>query len=124
MTRDIGQEAPDERPIRGDLPLLWILVGVGLASALVCTASVFNENMYAYTLCFAPPRQGCGDGPWLSSMGLTFVGGVAAVAIAASLGVRRHKLGRTGFWFPLGALGVVGALTGTALVIVHIGTPS
>lgn len=122
MTNKIGQGA-QERATRRDSSLLWVLVAVGLVSALACAGYVFNENLYAYGLCWAGPRQGCGDGPWFSSMGLSFFGNIAAVAVGAVLGVRRHRRGRTGFWFPLGALGAVAALTGMSLVVLKITTP-
>lgn len=117
MTYNIKQAAP------GDSVLVWALVAVGLISALACTGYVFNENLYAYGLCWTGSRQGCGNGPWYTSMGLSFFGGIAAVAVGGIMGVRRHKRGRTGFWFPLAALGVVAALTEISLLVLKMGTP-
>lgn len=123
MTGKNIQDEKKEQPIRGDSGILWVLVAVGLVSALVSAGYVFNENLYAYGLCWTGPRQGCGDGPWYSSIGLSFFGGIAAVVVGAVLGVRRHRRGRTGFWFPLGALGAVVALTGISLAVLKITTP-
>ncbi|WIE85140.1 hypothetical protein [Curtobacterium sp. MCPF17_021] len=108
---------------RGDLLAIWILFAVGIVAVLFSAGYVFNENLYAYGLCWAGPRTGCGDGPWFSSMGLSLFGGIAAVAAGAVLGLRRHRRGLVGFWFPLAALGAVTALAGLSLVILRITTP-
>lgn len=123
MKNKIREDSQEKQATRGDSSLTWGLVAVGLVSALACAGYVFNENLYAYGLCWAGSRQGCGDGPWFTSMGLSFFGGIAVVAVGAVLGVRRRRNGRTGFWFPLGALGAVAALTGLSLVVLNITTP-
>jgi hypothetical protein len=84
---------------------------------------VFNENLFAYGLCWEQPRTGCSDAPWLSSMSLSLFGGVAAVGAGFFLGLRRYGRGRVGAWFPLAALGAVAGLAGLSLAILLIGTP-
>jgi len=108
---------------RADLVIIWALIVVGIIAVVISAGYVFNENLYAYGLCSTPPRTGCSDVPWLSSMSLSFFGGIAAVGVGAFLGLRRYGYGRLGMWFPLAALGVVAALTGLSIAILKIATP-
>lgn len=113
----------DGRFFRADAFVIWTFFTVGIAAVLFSAGYVFNENLYAYGLCWAGPRTGCGDGPWFSSMGLSFFGGIAAVVVGVVFGLRRHRRGLVGFWFPLAAIGAVAALTGLSLVILRVTTP-
>lgn len=108
---------------RDDLVIIWALNVLGIVAVVISSGYVFNENLYAYGLCATPPHTGCSNAPWLSSMSLSFFGGIAAVGVGAFLGLRRYGNGRRGMWFPLAALGAVAALTGSSIAILTIATP-
>ena len=107
---------------RGDMLIIWALVVVGIVAMVISAGYVFNGNLYAHGLCSTPPNTGCSDAPWFSSMSLSFFGGIAAVGVGASLGLRRHGSDRHGMWFPLAALGAVAALTGLSIATLRIAT--
>ncbi|MDF2993365.1 MAG: hypothetical protein K0S37_3879 [Microbacterium sp.] len=81
---------------RGDLVIIWALVVVRIVAVVSSAGYVVNENLYAHGLCSTPPRTGCSDAPWFSSMSLSFFGGIAAVGVGAFLGLRRSGRGQCG----------------------------
>jgi len=106
------------------LVVTWSLVAIGIVAVIFSTGYVFNENLYAYGVCSEPPRTGCSEVGWYSSMSVSVFGGIAAIAIGAILGFRRYKRGRSGAWFPVAGIAAVLALAWLSIVILRVATHS
>jgi len=98
-----------------NLALIWVVIVVGLLTAIGCVGYILNESLISYSTCGARTVS-CGDAGWYSSMGLTFFGGFAAVVIGGGFGIRRHYRA-SGVWYPLAGLGGALLLTAAAVVL-------
>lgn len=105
-----------------DLVTIVALLVVSVVVFLYSTNLVFNENLTSYAACNEFPRTGCSNSGWLSSMGLTFFGGIIAVVTGALLGIRRWRRGLIGTWFPAAAIVALAVITGIALLILRVKT--
>ncbi|WJX98614.1 hypothetical protein [Curtobacterium sp. 458] len=100
-----------------NLALIWVVIVVGLLSAIVCVGFILNESLISYSTC-SNRDDGCsgGDAGWFTGMGLTFFGGFAAVITAGAAGIRSHTR-RTGVCYPLGGLGALLLITAAGYVL-------
>ena len=95
-----AKRSPAPARSRIDLVAIWVLAVVGLLALVVSAGVVLDENLRAYALCAEASSTLCPDGPWYSSMGLAFFGGIVVVTTGFFLGLRRYGRGRIGAWFP------------------------
>lgn len=100
-----------------NLALIWVVIVVGLLTAIGCVGYTLNESLISYNTCSAR-TVACGDAGWFSSMGLTFFGGFAAVITGGAFGIRRHHLA-SGVWYPLVGLGGALLLTAAAVLLLR-----
>ena len=121
MARAPREPKGRQNSLRG-LLVIWSLVAIGIVALIFSIGYVFNENLYVYGVCSEPPRTGCSGVGWYSSMSVSVFGGIAAIAIGAILGFRRHEHGRSGAWFPVVGIAAVLALAGLSLVILRVAT--
>lgn len=104
-----------DRSALWNLALIWVVIIVGLLTAIGCVGYILNESLISYNTCSARTVT-CGDAGWYSSMGLTFFGGFAAVITGGAFGIRRHYRA-SGVWYPLAGLGGALLLTAAATVL-------
>jgi hypothetical protein len=111
------------RTRRRDLVVIWMLIAVGVVAVLCSAGYVFSENLMTYAACNRPPRTGCSNVGAHGSLGLSFFGGIVVVAIGGVTGLRRHRNGGDGTWFPVVGLAAVAALTAAAIAFLRIVAP-
>lgn len=109
MTNRIRRTPLSDRASLWNLVLIWLVIVVGLLTAIGCVGFILSESLISYNSC-AARTETCGDAGWYSSMGLTFFGGFAAVITAGGFGIRRHHRA-SGVWYPLAGLGGLLLLT-------------
>lgn len=98
-----------------NLALIWMVIVIGLLTAIGCVGYILNESLISYNTCGAR-TVACGDAGWYSSMGLAFLGGFAAVLTGGGFGIRR-RYRANGVWYPLAGLGGALLLTAAAVVL-------
>ncbi|MDP4334845.1 hypothetical protein Q7F20_15835 [Curtobacterium sp. A7_M15] len=98
-----------------NLALIWVVIVVGLLTAIVCVGFILNESLISYNTC-AARTETCGDAGWYSSMGLTLFGGFAAVITGGGLGIHR-RYRASGVLYPITGLGCTLLLTALAVVL-------
>jgi hypothetical protein len=107
-----------------NLALIWVVVIIGLLTAIGSVGFILDESLISYSTC-SVRNEGCsgGDAGWYSSMGLTLFGGFATVITCGAIGIRRHTR-RSGVLYPVAGLSGLLLLTavGYALLKALTGT--
>ncbi|WP_144805202.1 hypothetical protein [Curtobacterium sp. BH-2-1-1] len=101
-----------------NLVLIWVVIVVGLLTAIVCVGFILNESLTSYATC-SVRNAGCrSDAGWYSSMALTLFGGFAAVITCGAIGIRSHTR-RSGVLYPVAGLGGLLLLTAISYVLLN-----
>lgn len=99
-----------------NLALVWVVITIGLLSAIGCVGFILDESLTSYATC-SVRNAGCrGDAGWYSSMGITLFGGFAAVITCGAVGIRSHTR-RSGVLYPVVGLGGLLLLTAVGYVL-------
>lgn len=117
MTDGIRRAPLSNRAADWNLALIWVVIIIGLLTAIGCVGFILNESLTSYSTC-AAREEDCsgGDAGWFSGMGLTFFGGFGAVITCGAAGIRSHTR-RSGVLYPVAGLGGLLLLTATGYVL-------
>ncbi|MGL3198619.1 MULTISPECIES: hypothetical protein [Curtobacterium] len=117
MTDRIRRSSLSNRAADWNLVLVWVVIVVGLLTAIVRVGFILDQAMTSYAIC-GPRDHGCnaGDVGWYSSMGLTLFGGFAAIILGGAIGIRRHTH-RSAVLYPVAGLGGLLLLTAVGYVL-------
>lgn len=101
-----------------DLVTIWVTFFVSLLAAVVGAGVVFDNNLTVYAACGEKSSALCSGVGWYGSMAISLAIGFGVVVAGLVLGILRHRTGRRGAWFSLGAF--VGVILVTLLAIVFL----
>ncbi|MDP4331970.1 hypothetical protein Q7F20_01155 [Curtobacterium sp. A7_M15] len=116
MTDRIRRTSLSNRAANWNLALIWVVIIIGLLTAIGCVGFILNESLTSYATCSVRDAGCRGDAGWFSSMGLTLFGGFAAVITCGAIAIRHHTR-RSGVLYPVAGLGGLLLLTAVGYVL-------